>query len=227
MVYPPCEIVAKSILLAPSFGGCMLTRAMTTFAAALIGLLAGSSISQASTITFSGSGTSGTISTPPGSIPWAYPGSDAGVFAWGTPGLFDGIATWGGANSESEFTITFTGLPAGVTITPIDLTVGGSTPTTRFDDVTQSIDWNGTISPDGHTVDFVAPAGSPLKPGDGFFINVAFSASAGSSVSFSGAFDPQASAVPLPSAFNIGAASMLVGLGCLSLSNRRKATRAT
>src|SRR5262249_41191776 len=105
--------------------------------AAVLGLLLGlGGSARADLITFSGSGTSGTISTPPGSVSWTLvtdplnPAQDV----WGIPGIGLGSLGWPGSGTETQFTITFTGLPAGVVINPLPVpTPGGFTDATRFE----------------------------------------------------------------------------------------------
>jgi hypothetical protein len=163
-------------------------------------------------IPFSGSGSSGTISTPPGSVSWSLlvdpinPAQDA----WGIPGLGAGVVAWPGSGTESEFVITFTGLPSGVVINPLPLpTPGGFTDATRFEvDAPNGPHlWDRTISADGLSVDFVAPPGAALTPGEPFFVNVVFTGHTGGSVTFTGAFDP----VPEPTSM------ALVGVGLAGL----------
>src|SRR5262245_41414561 len=70
-------------------------------------------------IPFSGSGSSGTIA--PGEF-WSI--NDLGTFSFGSPGVGAGILPWPGPPTPgdiTDFTITFTGLPAGVTINPTSL----------------------------------------------------------------------------------------------------------
>jgi uncharacterized repeat protein (TIGR01451 family) len=146
-----------------------------------------------STFPFSGSGTSGTISIPPGSVPWSVqndpfnPSQDS----WGIPGLELGTTTWPAGTSANDFTVTFTNLPAGVVINPLpppDLSP--NTDATRFvDSTTPLVLWDRSISADGQSVTFTAPPGTPLNPGDPFFVNVVFTGHVDpSGVSFTGAF---------------------------------------
>jgi uncharacterized repeat protein (TIGR01451 family) len=143
----------------------------------------------ASTLPFSGSGTSGTISIPPGSVPWSVQNdtSNTSQDSWGIPGLFQGTATWPGLQSANFFTVTFTNLPTGVFINPLPAPPAGDS--TQFQDSTSQTDWGGTISPDGLTVTFTAPAGLPLNPGDSFFVSAVFTGHVDpSGVSFTGEF---------------------------------------
>jgi hypothetical protein len=202
----------------------MLKWNVVAVTAIALGLLGESSVSEANYIPFSGSGTSGTIATPPGSITWSYPGASGGTFAWGTPGLGAGELNWPASASVSELTVSFTGLPGGVSILgPVDTTSGGFLLTTRLSDDSKGVAWPGTISGAGNSVTFFAPSGQPLSPNDSFFVNVVFTASAGSSVNFTGAFDPQLGpTVPEPSSIILLGTSTLAGIGYF-LGRRRRA----
>jgi hypothetical protein len=152
--------------------------------ATLVPMLGSIGQAKADYIPFSGSGDSGTISTTPSSsIIWTYPGNVVVADFWSIPGVGDRSVAWNGSSSESEFTITFEGLPSGISISPIFAPL--------FVDTTTGIPWNGTTSSSGDTVTFFAPSGNPLNVGDFFFVNVAFRGDAGPAVSFTGAFDPQ------------------------------------
>src|SRR5580698_5906587 len=98
------------------------------FAAVMFGALSAS----AETISFGGSGTTGTLPT---GEPWAIIAdpSQRDVPTWGIPGLGLGNATYGGPDALIEFSITFTNLPVGITIdqTP-DPTPFGYDDFTRF-----------------------------------------------------------------------------------------------
>jgi hypothetical protein len=168
-------------------------------------LLASSAQATAGYIAFSGSGTSGTISTPPVSIPWAVNGGGANT--WSIPAKGAGVATWGASGSVSEVTITFTDLPSGITI---DADVSGSGTllnASPFDTI-----WTNSASADGHTITFTAPSGHPLNPGDEFLLAVHFLGGSlpSGGVSFTGAFDPQL-ATPEPASLT------LLGIGAMGL----------
>jgi hypothetical protein len=111
---------------------------------AALALLLGAALARGDTITFSGSGHSGTFPTPPGMLAWrveqdlANPARDA----WGIPEPFHGLTAFGGSTSHTVFTVTFTNLPSGVTITPIlnDVTTGDGT---QFYDFSNDSSWEG------------------------------------------------------------------------------------
>ncbi|MEM7224096.1 MAG: PEP-CTERM sorting domain-containing protein [Pseudomonadota bacterium] len=81
---------------------------------------------------------------------------------WDFP--FSGVNTWAGPDTVTEIHITFD-LPDGVTIDQGEFFVGSDTG-----------EWggDGTISPDGKTVWWVAPPGLELDPGEDFWAQVFF-----------------------------------------------------
>ena len=177
----------------------------TPVLAALALLLGGENRVSGDYIPISGSGNSGTISTPPGTEPWSVLTSPI-LNGWGIPGPEHRAVPWKGSGSVTEFTVTFTNLPPGVTI-------DSGNRNTQFLDTTTGQSWTPSFSPDGLTETFTAPSGSPLAPGDSFSVNAIFTGSPSSdSVAFTGAFDPQlAPAAPEPSTLT------LLGLGSLGL----------
>lgn len=174
--------------------------------------------------TFSGSGTSGSISVPGGgSIPWVI-NSDpitAGQSAWGSPGLGNGIATWPSTGpQESTLTISFT-LPSGVTINPNPPpSLGGFTNATRFEDDTTGKLWSTAIAPGGNSVTFTAPAGSLLNPNDNFFVNVVFTGDVtNGGVPFTGSFG----SVPEPTSLALFGLTTLAGAAFCGWRRRQSA----
>ena len=151
-------------------------------------------------IPFSGSGTSGTIA--PGE-PWAI--NAFGTMSWGSPGVGLGILAWPGPPTPqdiTDFTITFRGLPAGVTIDPASLATaaqdcaGGPGGGTVFCSETPAAiyQWIPSLSPDHDTITWEAPAGGALFGGDDYFVNIFFTGAV-PGVTFTGAWT---SPVPVP-----------------------------
>ena len=162
------------------------------------------------TINFSGSGSSGSIA--PNALPWSLlPASEnlfRGVSVWGVPGFGNGNATWPSGNGNAlSFTITFTGLPGGVSIdqTP-DPNPTGANDFTRFHRGDDGVIWIPGYT-GGNSVTFTAPIIMPA--GTDFFVNVAFTGDVGSSVSFTGNWDTDVKAVPEPGSFGLLAVAIL------------------
>jgi PEP-CTERM motif len=102
--------------------------------------------------------------------------------AWGEPGLGAGtllfnigaLTTGDGSPNANEFDFIFLkGTSGSIDETPA-FEVGGFDTTTRFSDLTHNVLWTPHFLNNGHEVDFTAPAGIHLAPGDSFFVNVAF-----------------------------------------------------
>jgi PEP-CTERM motif len=115
---------------------------------------------------FSGSGASGTDCLGQG---WTlYNGG------WGIPGIGLGVTPFAGQEAARDFHITFIasgsfdgliGFGDGFNTSPFDTRFGMS----PFD---QTNFWSVTGS--GNTINFFAPTGQQLNPGQSFFVNVAF-----------------------------------------------------
>lgn len=144
-------------------------------------------------IPFSGSGSSGTIA--PGE-PWLVK-----TPFWGSPGPGLGVLAWTGSVGDiTDLSITFSGLPDGVVIDdPGTGCIGGPSGGTVLctgttEDALVNL-WTPTISADGSTITFDAPAGVTLGPGQAYFANVFFSGDEGDTVDFAGGWS---SPVPEP-----------------------------
>jgi hypothetical protein len=151
-------------------------------------------------IPFSDSGTSGTIA--PGES-WSV--DDFGTFSWGSPGVGEGVLPWPGPPTPqdiTDFTITFTGLPTGVTIDPTSLATpaqdcaGNANGGTVFCSSFPSLftQWIPTLSNGNDTITWEAPAGISLNGGDNYFANIFFTGAV-SSVTFTGGWS---SPTPVP-----------------------------
>jgi hypothetical protein len=140
---------------------------------------------------------------------------------WGSPGLSTGTDTWPALTGEAvEFSITFTGLPGGVTIDQsADPTPLSFNDFTRFHSTGDSTIWTPTYS-GGNTVTFDPPSGFSLAPGTDFFVNIAFTGGPVNGVQFTGDFITAAT-VPEPGSL------LLVAVGLLSaaLCARRRISK--
>jgi len=162
----------------------------------------------ADVITFSGSGSSGTID--PGQ-PFFY--NFDGNNDWGVPGINNGLATWNSSLPINSFTIMFD-LPGGVTIDANDLGTncnGGPSSGTVFCAAPYTQPWSVT-SLTGNSITFTAQNGGDiLTNGDQFFINIFFTGDATGS-SFSGEWE---SSVPEPGSFLLFGSGLVAVAGVL------------
>lgn len=142
-------------------------------------------------------------------MPYNYQEDFLGVSSFGVPGLGFSLVAYPGDAPLTSLELTFTDLPQGVTIAPVD---NSNSYATRFRDTTAGIFFDGVISPGGDSVTFTAPAGAGLDPGDLFFFNVVFTGDAGPSVDFTGTITT--AAVPEPASLVMMAGGGLALMGC-------------
>lgn len=172
-------------------------------------------------IPFSGSGASGTIA--PG-LAWAINTSSTDSF--GSPGVSQGVLAWPGSPTPqdiTDFTVTFSGLPTGVTIDPTSLATaaqdcaGNASGGTVFCSTVSGsyVQWTPTLSNGNDTITFEAPTGDSLNSGNDYFVNIFFNGNEGASVAFTGGWS-STSTVPEPGSLLLTVA----GLGALGLGRR-------
>jgi hypothetical protein len=160
--------------------------------------------------------------------PWTWnttvggvPGPGAGFSAWGTPGLGDGDAIYGGSTPADAFFISFVVDHTGATFnqTP-STTPGGYTELTRM--TVNGIAWTPVFLDSSNEVDFYAPAGVFVDPGQTFFVNIIFNQKniSGANVGFSAAW---ATAVPEAPAW----AMMIVGIAGIGGTMRLRRNQRT
>ena len=145
--------------------------------------------------------------------------------SWGEPGLGLGTLSFNpGSFSNSkgpwatEFSFIFLkGVDGSIDTTPA-AGPGGWELTTRFSDTTKDVLWTAHfVSP--QEVDFFAPVGSRIDPGDHFFVNVAFTGPVNTDrFSFAGLWSDQAGGVPEPASW----ALMIGGFGLAGAALRTR-----
>jgi hypothetical protein len=181
-------------------------------------------------ISFSGSGTSGTIA--PGN-PWLINSAHTND-SWGSPGVLALATLWPGSPTPqdiTDFTITFTGLPTGVTIDPASLSTG---PCGRNDEfiigtefcssydagITPFVPWTPTLSNGDDTITWEGGffPYTILNGGASYFVSIFFTGPV-SSVTFTGGWSTPA-AVPEPGSLLLLATA--AGL-CVAVLRRRAA----
>ncbi|HEY1755588.1 MAG TPA: PEP-CTERM sorting domain-containing protein [Bryobacteraceae bacterium] len=120
----------------------------------------------AGTITFSGSGATGTIAP---SEAWTDT-FNADDVVWGVPGYLDGDATWNGSLGMVglSFTLTGSSFPnTGFDQSGTPACAGGGLVLCDNDTATP---WTTVVT--GDTVTFTAPTGDVVAPGEEFFVNI-------------------------------------------------------
>jgi hypothetical protein len=199
-------------------------NAKRIFMPLVVFVVAAGSAAPAATIDFSGSGTSGTIN--PNSLAWVLTPDDSAVpflssprdiSVWGSPGLGENYNTWPTGDGQAvSFSITFTGLPDGVTIDQTaDTMPTGFDDFSRFHNDTDTIIWTPSYS-GGDSVTFTAPSGYSMPAGTEFYVNIAFAGGTVDTVDFTG--DWTTAAVPEPGSLLLAAVAFL---GMAALARRR------
>jgi hypothetical protein len=146
----------------------------------------------------------------------------AGFSAWGDPGLGDGEVLYKGSTPADAFFISFVVDHTGATFneTPSPMT-GGYDEWTRM--TVNGVEWTPVFLDSDNEVDFYAPAGVHVTPGEDYFVNVIFNEKnlSGANIGFSAVW---ANAVPEASTW----AMMIVGIagvgGALRTARRNQRT---
>ena len=169
----------------------------------------------AATLSFSGTGLSGTIN--PGTTPWVTNAN--GTSSWSIPGVGNGTVALQGTDTFSDFHIAFGGLPQGATLTT-NFSTGGCDDNMEniFCDNSSRVVWTGVL--DGpNAISFYAPNGDPgLQPGESFYVNLFFQGGTpGETLTFEGSWT-QDGGVPEPATFALAG----LGLAAIGLTTRRR-----
>ncbi len=91
--------------------------------------------------------------------------------------MHDGLSTYAGSAAATDFAISFVELN-GLSINYTGESLGGNTEQTRFEDVTTGQLWTvNAADSNASSVEFDAPSGSGLAPGNEYFVNVIFNGS--------------------------------------------------
>jgi hypothetical protein len=151
----------------------------------------------------------------------------SGKGSWGEPGLLAGTLHFNpaaftapdGRADATEFDFIFLrGVSGTIDETPASSPFGSEL-TTRFSDITKGVLWIPTFTSAGKEVDFTAPEGSRIDPGDEFFVNVVFTGSVNTTAfSFAGLWTERAP-IPEPTGL-VAIAAGLFGLGLLRRRRR-------
>jgi hypothetical protein len=147
----------------------------------------------------------------------------AGQSAWGSPGLGAGTTDlYNGSVAATDFHISFvfdppTGTHISYAASPF---AGGYNEATRFDVCSPTcVEWTVGADSDANQVNFYAPAGSALHPGDQYFVNVIMNngASDGSNTGFTAFFTYDTVPEPVSLA--------LLGAGLAAFGFRRRSAK--
>jgi hypothetical protein len=152
----------------------------------------------------------------PGTTPFVVNAN--GSDSWSIPGYFNGVAPWQGSDTFTDFHITFSGLPDGVTLANTFSSSCYDNSQNVFCDDATSVVWTPVLdSP--NSISFYAPSGdSGLHPGDTFYTNIFFTGAPDDALHFTGSWTQDGGAVPEPSTLGLAG----LGAAALGLWRRRK-----